>query len=114
MVCLESAILDAPSLFTDSLIDDPSNAFIRIIPICMTSGFENLAQDYWNSDNMIRTAPSVIDPTNMRSMKYILRTTVGASMSHMDEAAKFLCDFIFKTKAFRCFGSYYLNGSDIK
>ena len=43
MVCLESAILDAPSLFTDSLIDDPSNALVRLVHIGSTSGFYNIA-----------------------------------------------------------------------
>ena len=54
MVCLESAILEAPSMFTHSLIDNKSNALIRIVNIGLSSGFTNTRQDYWGSDNMIR------------------------------------------------------------
>ena len=50
MVCLESAILEAPSLFTYSLINNLSNACVRIIDRDEASAYETLTtrQDYWN------------------------------------------------------------------
>ena len=60
------------------------------------------------------TVVRYVDPTNMRSMKYTLKQCVHVSMSRLDEVAKFLCDFIFKMKAFRLyFGGYYLEGDTI-
>ena len=38
MVCLESAILDAPSLFTQTLIEDSSNALVRMIHVDPAAG----------------------------------------------------------------------------
>ena len=99
MVCLESAILEAPSVFTH-----------RIVNIGLSSGFTNTRQDYWNSDNTSFTVARLIDQTNWFPVKRILRNTLNSSMADVDEVAKFLCDFILKTKAFRCYlGSYYLD-----
>ena len=47
-------------------------------------------------------------------MKQILRNTINLSMTHVDQVASFLCEFIFKTKAFRCYlGGYYKDGNTI-
>ena len=116
MVCLESAILDAPSLFTDSLIDDPSNQFLRFVNIGATSGVNPVVFDYYNKAQVsTETYPRDVDRTNAISMKDMLRKCVGVSLSRIDEVAKFLCDWIFTMKSFRLyFGGYYRDGDTIK
>ena len=115
MVCLESAILDAPSLFTDSLIDDPSNQFLRFVNIGATSGVNPVVFDYYNKAQVsTETYPRDVDRTNAISMKDMLRKCVGVSLSRIDEVAKFLCDWIFTMKSFRLyFGGFYKNGDTI-
>ena len=41
MVCLESAILQAPSLFTPNILNDSTNQFKRYVTIDEQSGFNN-------------------------------------------------------------------------
>ena len=42
MVCLESAILEAPSMFTHSLIEDASNQMTKFITISLQSGVTDI------------------------------------------------------------------------
>ena len=51
MVCLESAILQAPSLFTPNILNDATNEFKRYVNIDAASGFTDTVQDYWRTDN---------------------------------------------------------------
>ena len=44
-VCLESAILEAPSLYTQTIIQDKSNALVRIIDVDPASGWTNTRLD---------------------------------------------------------------------
>ena len=102
MVCLESAILEAPNMFTSSLID-PSNQLMRVITISPSLGIMNTVQDYWGTDNICKAVTNELYQTNTKSMKAVLTNTINASMIHIDQVAKFLCEFISQTKAFRCY-----------
>ena len=116
MVCLESAILDAPSLFTQSLIEDPSNALIRIIHVDpAVAAFTEDRLDYWSTDqSMVATASQTFQQTNSKTIKDLFIKTIHTAMSDVDQVAKFLCEFIYNTRAFRCYiGPYYKIGNTI-
>lgn len=117
MVCLESAILDAPSLFTSTLIYEKTNELVRMIDVDPDCPYVLIDDhfDYWRNDHF--TDPSMkfsnLQQTNPSSMRSVMTQTINTAMTDIDNVAKFLCRFIFETKAFRCYiGPYYLN--DIK
>ena len=47
MVCLESAILEAPSMFKPHIMNDATNQFKRYIDISPLAGTEDNILDYW-------------------------------------------------------------------
>ena len=49
MVCLESAILQAPSLFTTTILNNATNAFTRYVHIDPAANTPDLIQDYWGN-----------------------------------------------------------------
>ena len=109
MVCLESSILEAPSMFiiTHSLIEDASNQLTRFIDIPPRSGFTNIYQDYWGTSNPTGGARAT-DQSNTRCMKDVLRSVVDLNLTNIEQVASFLAYFIYSTKAFRCYlGGYY-------
>ena len=107
MVCLESAILDAPSVLTTSLIDDESNQLVRFIDIDANSGFTDIYQDYWGK-SVITTSTSAAKQYNSRSMKQILRNATLSNLTRVEQIANFLFEFIYRTRAFRCYLGGYL------
>ena len=110
MVCLESAILQAPSMFTPNIINDESNQFKRYIDISPEAGATSNIQDYWNTKNATLVGGDTNAQTNSTPIKDILQHTINANMSLIDLVAKFFCEFIFQTKAFRLYlGPYTLD-----
>ena len=110
MVCLESAILQAPSMFTPNIINDESNQFKRYIDISPDAGTTSNIQDYWSTKNATLVDGTTNAQTNTRPIKDILQHTINANMSLIDLVAKFFCEFIFQTKAFRLYlGPYTLD-----
>ena len=114
MVCLESAILESPSLFTASIIQDPSNALVRLIDIDPDCDYSPVVDrfDYWNND--ITTAHGIVytnlQQNNTIPVKSVFVQTINTAMTDIDQVAKFLCHFTYETKAFRCYiGPYYLD-----
>ena len=63
MVCLESAILQAPSMFTPNIMDDVTNQFKRYIDISPSAGTEDNIQDYW----LTKTISPVHGDTNTQT-----------------------------------------------
>ena len=107
MVCLESAILEAPSMVTHSLIQDESNQFTKFISISPMSGFTDIYQDYWGMSKPTGGYNGV-DQANTRSMKEALRSVVDLNLTNIDQVVQFFAYFIYSTKAFRCYlGGYY-------
>ena len=53
MVCLESAILESPSLFTSSIIQDKPNVLVRMIDVDPACTYVPAHDhfDYWGTDN---------------------------------------------------------------
>ena len=113
MVCLESAILEPPSMLTHGLIDDTSNQLTRYIDIDAYAGEINTLQDYWgNQDPTGGALPT--DQCNVRSMQAILRSVVYKNLTNLDEVAQFLTFFIYGTKCFRLYiGGYYMIGRTV-
>ena len=65
--------------------------------------------DYWNDDNTAHTVTKTIEQTNNIPVKTMFTRTINTAMTDIDQVAKFLCEFIYQTKAFRCYiGPYYL------
>ena len=107
--------MDAPSLFTQGLIEDSSNALVRIIHVDEAAGYTDTRLDYWNTDtSMVPTAIGTIHQTNSATINSQFAKTIHTAMSDIDQVARFLCEFIYVTRAFRCYiGPYYKNGSTI-
>ena len=103
MVCLESAILEAPSMFMHSLIDDESNQLVRFVDVSAESGFTKIYQDYWNESAGLFGGLRAVVQSNMKTMKQIFKSTIHSNFTCVDRLAEFLMDFIYKTKAFRCY-----------
>ena len=107
MVCLESAILEAPSMFAHSLREDASNQMAKFITISPQSGVTNIYQNYWGETNPTGGARAT-DQSNTRCMKDVLRSVVDLNLTNIEQVASFLAYFIYSTKAFRCYlGGYY-------
>ena len=101
MVCLESAILQAPSLFTPNILNDATNQFKRYVTIDAASGFTDTVQDYWRTDNAAMIGTDTNFQTNIQPIQKLFLTTVNANMSNLEMVGKFFCSFLRETKAFR-------------
>ena len=84
MVCLESVIIEAPSMFCTSLINDAANEFD------ITSNSGGLTYDWYNS--IPAGLVSLVGTTDY--MKDILTRCINNDMTNVDNIAKLLYDLV--------------------
>lgn len=121
MVCLESATIKAPSMFSEALLNDPSNKFERriltdgdLVPYDV-GGTDYSVQDYWNTADVNTavcqgngdgntggaTEESWLLPTNITPIKTIFSRTGNQTLSSPDTIGAFLYEFLMRTRCFK-------------
>ena len=104
MVCLESAILQAPSVFTTTILNDSTNAFKRYVHIDPTAGAADLVQDYWTKYNINAAAELTSkNQTNLQTIQSQFLSALNTTMDDTDVLAKFLDNFVQQTRAFKVY-----------
>ena len=113
MVCLESAILQAPSLFTTTILNDSTNPFKRYVHIDPAANTPDIIQDYWgNSNSAAQSTSKPSDQTNLQNIQSQFLSVVNSTIDDTDLLAKFLYNLVQSTRAFQIYLGAYTTASD--